>query len=291
MKRCLACGHRFAAAGWDCPGCGRAPVERGGFPAFAPGAAGASYDPALFARLAALEPGNYWFEARNRLIAWALARYFPGARSFLEIGCGTGFVLAGLRRARPDLALAGAEVFSEGLAHAAARVPGAALLQMDARRIPFEAEFDVIGAFDVLEHIEEDEAVLVEMHRALRPGGGLLLSVPQHPWLWSPADAHARHRRRYTRRELAAKLARAGFALRRATSFVALLLPALALSRIAGRRRRRADPLPELDVGRALNLALTGALALERGLIRAGLSFPAGGSLLVVARRNGGERR
>src|SRR4029434_1696412 len=94
-----------------------------------------SYDAACFSRLAALEAGNFWFEGRNRLLVWALRRYFPAARSFLELGCGTAFVLACIQRAFPALALAGAEVFSKGLAHASARAPNAALFQMDARRM------------------------------------------------------------------------------------------------------------------------------------------------------------
>jgi SAM-dependent methyltransferase len=288
MNVCLACEARFDGPGWSCPRCGCAPAWRGGYPLFAPDLTDAAeeYDPAFFERLAALEPGNYWFEARNRLLAWALGRYFPAAESFLEIGCGTGFVLAGIRRARPALALSGAEVFSEALAYAQARVPGARLFQMDARRIPFEDEFDVVGAFDVLEHVAEDEAVLAGMFRATRRGGGVVLTVPQHPFLWSPVDAHARHKRRYTRRELAAKVRRAGFVLARATSFVSLLLPAMLASRLARRRGRHAgDPLPELGVGRTTNAVLAAILGVERALVTAGVSFPAGGSLLLVARK------
>lgn len=287
MKVCLACEQRFEGRHWPCPRCGRSPAQRGEYPAFAPGLTGAEeYDAAFFARLAALEPGNYWFEARNRLLVWALRRYFPAARSFLEIGCGTGFVLAGIRAALPALTLSGAEVFSEGLAFAATRVPGAALFQMDARHIPFDEEFDVIGAFDVLEHIEDDGAVLAEMFRATRPGGGVLVTVPQHPFLWSPVDAHARHKRRYTRPELTAKLRRAGWVPARATSFVSLLLPAMLASRLARRGGRHAeDPLPELGVGRAANAVLSAVLGLERALITRGVSLPAGGSLLIVARK------
>lgn len=66
---------------------------------------------------------------------------------------------------------------------------------MDARRIPFEGEFDVIGAFDVLEHIEEDERVLGQLNAALRSGGGIIATVPQHQWLWSEMDTVSGHRR------------------------------------------------------------------------------------------------
>jgi len=147
----------------------------------------------------------------------------------------------------------------------------------------FDGEFDVVGAFDVLEHIADDETVLRAMHRALCPGGGVLITVPQHPALWSAQDEHAGHRRRYTKKELVAKLRAAGFADMKTTSFVSLLLPLMALARL--RKRKRADPFDELRIGGLANRVLEAVLDIERGLIRLGVSFPAGGSLLAVARK------
>lgn len=290
MRRCLRCEAIYEGADWHCPRCGAEPARVAGFPAFAPelarGAEG--FDPAHFRELARLEADNFWFRARNRLILWALARFFPGARSLLEVGCGTGFVLAGIAQAAPRLALTGSEAAAEGLAFAAARVPGATLVQMDARRIPYRAEFDVVGAFDVIEHVADDRAILAELGAALAPGGGLLLTVPQHPGLWSEYDVRAGHVRRYRARELAGRVAGAGFEIVRMTSFVTLLLPLMALSRLLKRSPKADyDPLAELRIAPWANRALEAVLGLERALISAGASLPAGGSLLVVARRPG----
>jgi len=273
---------------WRCPECGFEPQVLGGFPAFAPELAHAEegYDPAHFSALAELESRNFWFRARNRLIVWALGRFFPGARRYLEVGCGTGFVLSGVAAAFPAMEIAGSEVAAEGLDFAAGRVPAARLVQMDARRIPFRAEFDVAGAFDVIEHIEDDRAVLRALREALVPGGGLLLTVPQHPFLWSEYDVHARHVRRYRAAELRAKLAETGFEIVKMTSFVTLLLPLMTASRLSQRKTRAGyDPLAELRIAPALNWVLEKALDFERLLIRAGIPFPAGGSLLVAARK------
>ena len=237
------------------------------------------YDASRFAAIAAVEERHFWFRSRSRLIVWALRRHFPRARSMLEIGCGTGNVLAALQQSGIER-LVGSEAHAEGLAFAARRAPGAELMQMDARRIPFRGEFDVLGAFDVIEHIEEDEQVLREMFAACRPGGGVMLTVPQHAWLWSKRDEIAQHRRRYNRRELLAKLAAAGFQRPWVTSFVSLLLPLMALS-----RRRKDVSSAELEVGAAANQVLGAVMALERGVIRAGVSLPAGGSLLAVAHK------
>lgn len=286
MRVCPGCRAALTGAGWECSACGYRAPTRAGFVALAPelAAGGEGFDPAMFSELAALEARNFWFRARNRLIVWALQRYFPGFASFVEVGCGTGYVLQGVAAAFPAATLLGTEVHTEGLHYAARRVPRAAFLQIDARHMPFESEFDVIGAFDVIEHIEEDEAVLAEMYRAARPGGGVLLTVPQHPFLWSEYDARAHHVRRYVAGDLRQKLARAGFEIVRMTSFVSLLLPLMMLSR---RRVPAADydPLGELRIGTAANALLERALDVERYLIRAGLSLPVGGSLLVAARR------
>ena len=266
----------------------------GGFPAFAPDLAfeNEGFQEGYFGDLAGVEERSFWFGARNELIVWAMRKYFPECGSFLEIGCGTGFVLGGIRSAYPSAELSGSEIFSAGLEIAAKRVPSASFYQSDAQDIPFRDHFDVIGAFDVLEHIVDDGAVIAEIGRALRPGGGFLVSVPQHPSLWSPQDDRAYHVRRYTAAELRRKVVAAGFEVLRMTSFVALLLPVLFASRLWMRRRpadETFDPIATLRRPRPIDIALGTVMAAERAIIRAGLSFPAGGSLLLVARRAEGR--
>lgn len=288
MKLCLACGAEHGAPDWTCPACGQAPARREGYPVFAPALCDGDGSDAHYIHddLVAAEPQHFWFRNRRRLILWALREHFPQVRRFLEVGCGTGFILEGIREACPDATLAGSDALASALRYAGVRLHGAELFQMDVRRIPFRAEFDVIGAFDVLEHIDEDDAVLAEMRRAVRPGGGLLLTVPQHDFLWSAVDDYSRHRRRYNRRELRAKLERAGFRVLRTTSFTALVLPLLLLSRLRHRRLTPGfDPAAELRVGRVVNTVMAAMLGIEFRLVTGGVSFPAGGSLLAVASR------
>ena len=287
MKRCLSCEAPFEAADWTCPKCGYQPSLRDEIYQFVEESpdAHAGFKPEYFARLAEIEESNFWFRARNELIQWALRNYFPDAKSFFEVGCGTGFVLAGIHERFPRMRLVGSEIFAVGLAIAKARVPNSELHQMDARRISFEGEFDAVGAFDVLEHVIEDENVLVQMFNALRPGGGLLVTVPQHPFLWSASDQYAMHQRRYNRAELRAKVESAGFLIERITSFNSLLLPLMIWSRVQRRRNRDFQPWREFEIGPALNKTLESILNLERMVIRKGVSFPAGGSLLLIGRK------
>jgi SAM-dependent methyltransferase len=277
VKRCLRCEARYDAPGWRCPACGLDPE--------AVQASDIRYDASRFEVLARLEREHFWFSARTRLIVWALRKHFPHARSLLEIGCGTGNVLGAIAEAAPALRLAGSEAHASALAFARSRAPRATLLQMDARRIPYRDEFDVVGAFDVLEHIEEDERVLLEMFESCRSGGGAIITVPQHPWLWSYRDAFAHHVRRYRRADLLRKVRAAGFVGIWASSFVTALLPLMALSRLRQRSPRGFDAASELQVGRVANRALGAVMALERRLLQAGVTLRAGGSLLVVAHK------
>jgi SAM-dependent methyltransferase len=288
MKACPNCATTFDGL-WFCPRCNFAPKTIEGFLSFAPDLASetSQLHPTDFATLAAIENQNFWFRSRNRLIGWAIQRYFERPAKILEIGCGTGFVLSEIRRIFPVTELSGSEASCAGLAFAAQRVKSASLFQMDARNIPFREEFDVVGAFDVLEHIREDERVLSQMHAALRPGGGIVVTVPQHAFLWSPVDEVAGHVRRYSARELIEKVSRAGFHVTRATSFVSLLLPLMIASRL-GRRNSSGKAVAESEfvLGPVGDFLLERLFDVERGLIRMGLSFPVGGSMLIVARKH-----
>jgi SAM-dependent methyltransferase len=287
MRLCLACREPFVGGLWECPHCGHQTADVAGVPSFAPElSSDTGFKDSHFAELVRLEERNFWFRARNALLVWSLRKYFPGARSFFEVGCGTGFVLAGVAAAIPGLQLYGSEISSIGMAHALKRVAGATFLQMDARSIPYVDEFDVIGAFDVLEHIAEDTSVLGEMFRSVRKGGGIILTVPQHQFLWSTTDEYACHIRRYEAGEIAEKVRAAGFEVERMTSFVSLLLPLMFASRFRQNRRTpEHDPLTELRIGGFVNSALETIMTVERWAIRRGVDFPAGGSLLVVARK------
>jgi SAM-dependent methyltransferase len=252
---------------------------------FAENAPDVGYKPEYFPRLAAIEQAHFWFRVRNQLIQWALGKYFPDAKNFFEVGCGTGFVLEGIRETFPAMRLVGSEIFVDGLAFAKARLPGAEFYQMDARSIPFESEFDVVGAFDVLEHLVEDNMALAQMFDATRPGGGLLVTVPQQRYLWSASDEHAMHQRRYSCADLRQKVETAGFEIKRITSFNSLLFPLMVWSRMQQKRDQEFQPWRELEISPRLNKILERVLKFERLLIEKGLSFPVGGSLLLIGRR------
>jgi len=291
VKQCPRCDASFLGAEWLCPQCHWKVDQIDGYPAFAPDVARQSngYPADIHEEIVHLEGSCFWFKGRNRLLQFALNHYFPSAESLLEIGCGNGFALAGFAGDRPGMHLTGGDIYITGLHFARERVPRAAFIQMDARFIPYVSEFDVVGAFDVLEHIDDDLSVLREIFKAVKPKGGCIISVPQHQWLWSINDDVAFHKRRYSRRELKARMETAGFRVLWTTSFVTLLLPLMILSRItSGMKRKKHDRenvLKELKLPARLNAFFELVGNLELAMLRYGISLPAGGSLLCVGRK------
>jgi SAM-dependent methyltransferase len=289
MKLCLACKTTFADEGWRCPKCGFTPEKKDGIVRFSTEVTEQTdgFHPSYFADLAELEKNSFWFKARNKLISWVFATYFPNANRFLEVGIGTGYVMTGLSERFTSLELHGSELFMEGLQFAKQRLPNATLYQMDARQVPFLDHFDVIGAFDVLEHIEEDEVVLSELLNAVHPGGGIIVTVPQHQSLWSVVDEISYHKRRYSRKDLIQKIKRAGFEPVFISSFVSFLFPLLLLTRLTKRgiKAEDYDRTAEHRASPRFNGLLDFVMSVERALITRGLTFSFGGSLLVAARK------
>lgn len=290
MNVCPECNKELLSD-LSCGGCGFIAQSVDGFVAFSAELASGndSYDADFHEKLFQLENNCFWFSERNRLLVWAMKKYFPDTESFLEIGCGTGFVLKGLADAFEKIEYTGADIYTTGLKFAAEKLPQARFIQMDARFIPFHDEFDVLGAFDIIEHVEEDQQILDQMFKAVRAGGGIVVTVPQHKWLWSTTDIYGCHKRRYTRAELRKKITESGFTIIRIISFMSLLLPLILLLRgrylFLSKEITQKLVRTELNINPVLDFLFKTICALERRLIETGISFPAGGSLLCIAKK------
>jgi hypothetical protein len=124
---------------------------------------------------------------------------------------------------------------------------------------------------------------LASMFEAITPGGGVIITVPQHQWLWSETDVIAKHARRYERADLIAKMTGVGFECVYATSFVSLLVPLMLASR--KRTMNKDKTVGELSLPPLVNAILKKVMAIEFLGIRLGISYPLGGSLLVVGKK------
>jgi len=247
------------------------------------------YDAKHFEKLIEVEDRHFWFVSRNRILSTALARVMvPDKARVLEIGTGTGNTLRVLERAFPRATIVGVDLFEEGLA-AARRRTRAHLVRANIDQLPFQREFDVIGAFDVSEHVEGDREALTHLRRLLTPGGYLVLTVPACARLWSRFDTDSHHFRRYEPDELRERLTAAGFVVERLTYFFAALYPVLRIvrwmsDRLPGRKDAASPVARELRIVPIVNLAAMAILEMEARVASAGFRLPIGTSLLAIAR-------
>ncbi len=179
----------------------------------------------VYDRMNTLEARHWWFVARRDMIEALIRRraQLPADARILEAGCGSGGNLALLQKfgrvdgfEYDDTARADA-IRKSGLDIAFGALPD---------QVPFEGQtYDLIGLFDVLEHVEPDAASLRALAARLRPGGKLLVTVPAFPFLWSKHDEAHHHFRRYTRASLSRVAAEAGLKMTYGTYFNTLLFP------------------------------------------------------------------
>ena len=259
----------------------------------------ATYDPNLYENLVAVEDRHFWFRARNRAITTVFESVRDGLEPgycVLEVGCGTGTVLRDLQKAAVGGTVIGMDLHMEGMRYAQRRVNPALLVCADAGHPPFSVRFDVVGLFDVLEHLDDDVAVLRQLRELLSPGGALMMTVPADPNLWSYFDVAAHHRRRYERAELNGKLVAAGYTVEYLTPYMSVLNPVLwAGRRLAAMRRPRPSDATsawkiaeaDLRVRPVSGAALGFLLGQELRWLRRRRRLPTGASLLAVARAAG----
>ncbi len=235
---------------------------------------------------------SFWVRSRNRLFKRMVLEQMnaSGGTRLLEIGCGTGEFIRHIVDT-DGLDITGSEVYLKGLVYAKKKLPDVEFIQLDVTQATIDTQFDMIVAFDVIEHIDDDIAALANMHQMLAPGGTLVISVPQHQFLWSRLDEIVRHKRRYSRRDMLDKLQGQGFTVTRRTSFVFVLFPLMLVSRLLDKRGRRADTDDaaldkRVSFSPWLNTIMDGLMRIDEALIRLGLSLPFGGTLVAVARKN-----
>ena len=200
----------------------------------------------------------------------------------LEAGCGTGGNLAMLARFGK---LEAFELDEEARAIAQTKQPIAVKYGMLPDGIPFSpGTFDVVTAFDVIEHVEQDLASLTMLAQQLSPGGRLIMTVPALPWLWSRHDETHHHYRRYTRQSLLATLRQAGLHPLRVSYFNTLLFPFIAGLRVLRKHLHLKETADDAMPGAGMNAVLKAIFGAESALIGR-FNFPIGVSLMAVAER------
>jgi SAM-dependent methyltransferase len=220
-------------------------------------------------KLAELEDDHWWYRERRHLLAKAISGLTPGRA--IDIGAAGGGNTRVLRQHGWDAVAL--EYGADGAEVAHGR--GLATIRGDATRLPLaDASLDLVVAFDLLEHLVDDDAAVAEVRRVLKPTGTYLVAVPADPRLWSDHDEAVDHVRRYTREGLVDLLDRGGFEVTDVRSWNVLLRPVVAM-------RRKSSSGSDLDDMHPLvNWGLRTIITAERYLPVGGLP---GVSLLLRA--------
>jgi SAM-dependent methyltransferase len=233
-----------------------------------------------YQRLRELEDTYWWFVARQEL-ALLLARRHAGEGPVLDMGCGTGAVLAGLQAVAPSVGL---DVSPVALRFCKGRGLSR-LVAGDAQALPFRSSsFSLIVALDVLEHLDDDKAALHEAARALQDGGVIVINVPAFKSLWGPHDTALHHRRRYRAGEVRRLLEEAGLNIETVSYGIFFLFPVVIFIRLVERARRGEARVRLPRVPKWLNRLLVRLQRFEAGLMRI-VPLPWGSSVVAVARK------
>ncbi|RJG02922.1 class I SAM-dependent methyltransferase [Noviherbaspirillum sedimenti] len=234
---------------------------------------------------------SFWVSSRNRLFKGIVQRHLAptGKTKFLEIGCGTGDFIHQIAQ-NENLEITGSEIYLKGLVYAKKNLPNVDFVQFDVTQGKIGEQFHIITAFDVIEHIENDGAALSNMSQMLNRDGVLIISVPQHMFLWSKLDEIVKHKRRYSRRELVRKLKENGFEISYATSFVFILFPLMLISRLFDKGRDQSPSAEKalekrVKFSDSLNVIFDLFMRIDEFLIGFGASLPFGGTLVIVAKK------
>jgi SAM-dependent methyltransferase len=235
----------------------------------------------VYQQMAELDQRHWWYKARREVLAALIERttQLPERATILEIGCGTGHNLAMLANFGDVDAL---ELDDEARAIAEQRagrtVMSAPLPELEGVK---KRHYDLIGVFDVIEHIDDDHAAVASIASRLKRGGKLVVTVPAHRWMWSAHDVVNHHKRRYSKRALRDLIKSSPLKLEKLGYFNSLLFPVAVAERMYSKVRGKDEADLKLPPA-PLNAALETAFAAERHLI-ARLPLPPGLSLFAVA--------
>jgi SAM-dependent methyltransferase len=235
----------------------------------------------VYQQMAELDDRHWWYRARRRILAELIRRegYLPRHAQILEIGCGTGHNLAMLGEFGHVDAL---ELDDEARALSEKRL-GRKIMRSplpELSEVP-DRHYDLIGAFDVIEHIDDDHAALAAIATKLKPGGKFMMAVPAHQWMWTAHDVANHHKRRYSKRALKALIDNSPMRLDKIGYFNSLLFPLAIAERAASKLRGKDNGDVKLPPA-PLNAALERVFAAERYLVGR-LPLPPGLSLFAVA--------
>lgn len=248
-----------------------------------------NYDPRFLEEIARVEECHFWFTARNNIICKALAPLIsalPARSRILEVGCGTGALLSKLSQLCQNGEVVGMDLYSEAAVLARKRT-GCRVVAGDILNPPELGLFDVIGAFDVIEHLDDPGVALNGLMKFLKPEGRIVLTVPAHMSLWGHFDEAACHRHRYNEKDLISTLRSVQLQPIYISQFMMSIVPLIWLMRrffVRKKAHALEQVKSELKLIPIVNRILFTLLELEKHWIGRHRKLPFGSSIIAIAK-------
>jgi len=244
-----------------------------------------SYNPNALDTFYKYEVEHFWFRIRRDLILRTFDKYVGRESLVMEVGTGTGNVARELKNNGYNMTIS--DVHKQFLDFEKNKIIKNKY-QFDINEPPFKEHFDVIGMFDVLEHIEGDEHVLKNVRKMLRDNGKVIITVPAHNWLWSRYDYI--HKRRYNLKRIKKIFKESGFDILEAKHFFIFILPLLIIRALIKRIETKEKLVTtladeQMSINPVLNKFLYVISAIECRLFK-NVSPKIGGSIVVVAQKS-----
>ena len=245
------------------------------------------YNPTGLDNLYQAEEKHFWFLARKEFILSKVKKYVSKTAKVMEVGAGTGNVTRYFKQHGYSNLSVG-EMHLGGLKYAQ-NYGIHECYKFNILQNPFKDEFDAVCMFDVLEHIEEDNLTIKNVHVMLKNKGYMVLTVPAHRWLWNREDKIAGHKRRYTKKELITKLKNNNFEIIEARYFFMTIVPLLFLRVFLSKDNDTMVSEEEHEKSITMNPLLNQILLFFSRIENKINSFVPnvfGGSLFIIARKN-----
>ena len=248
-----------------------------------------------------IEENSFWYVHRNNIIIESIRSNYPTlTNNLLEIGAGNGYVSSEIKK-QINIEVLALEPDSFGAKHILSRGIKHVICSLYTQEICKPESVDNIGAFDVLEHIEDETQFLNTIYNSLRQNGKLFLTVPAYSWLWSIEDEHDKHFRRYTKYKLLELLKKNGFGIEYSSYFFSLIpLPIFFIRTLTSffhvgskknldlyeKNKAKIYKKEHASNNKFLKNMLLLFFKWEPFFIKKHISIPFGGSIIVVAKKN-----
>jgi len=224
--------------------------------------------------------------SRRRVITDTVTSFLDDGKSFLEVGSGPGDICKELHSR--GLRVTVSDIQIDNLAHVTNNNIGD-VVQFDLYHPIYRDHFDAVGAFDVIEHLEDDLTAAKHLLEIVKPGGFVFVTVPAHKWLWNNRDRLENHKRRYSRLGLRKLFESVGAAVINVDYMFFTILPLLLGRTILDLVRRRDSFTPKdhqnsMNINPTINQLLLILTTMELSIFRR-WSPPIGGTLILTARK------